>query len=146
MFNHPFLLGFDELDDMLDRLTKGADGFPPYNLEQTDAGTLRISLAVAGYVESDLSITVEDNRLTIRGRQSQEPERHYLHHGIAARAFVKTFVLADGMTILGADLENGLLHIDLQKPIRKTQVQTIAIQTKSQPVLLDAGDAGKKKK
>ncbi len=143
MFNHPFLLGFDELDDMLDRLTKGADGFPPYNLEQTDAGTLRISLAVAGYVESDLTITVEDNRLTIRGRQSQEPERCYLHHGIAARAFVKTFVLADGMTILGACLENGLLHIDLQKPIRKTQVQTIAIQTKSKPVLLDAG---KKKK
>ena len=135
-FNNPFLLGFDELEDMLTRVTKGAEGFPPYNIEQIAADRLQITLAIAGYAESDIDILVEDNQLVIRGQQPQEPERRYLHRGIAARSFIKTFVLADGMVIEGARLENGLLQIDLKKPVRQTRVQRIAIQTQSQPVLV----------
>ena len=138
-FNNPFLLGFDELEDMLSRMTKTAEGFPPYNIEQLDPTRLRITLAVAGYTEADLDMTLEDNQLVIRGRQMQDGERHYLHHGIAARSFIKTFVLADGMTIEGACLENGLLNIDLLRPVKQTRVQKIPIQKKPKAVLLEAG-------
>ena len=137
VFNNPFMLGFDELENMLSRMTKSAEGFPPYNIEQTAEETLKIVLAVAGYTESDLDIIVEDNQLMIRGRQAQNPDKKYLHHGIAARSFIKTFVLADGMVIEGACLENGLLSVDLRKPHKQTKVQHITIKTKSKPVLLE---------
>ena len=137
VFNNPFMLGFDELENMLSRMTKSAEGFPPYNIEQTGTETLKIVLAVAGYTEADLDIIVEDNQLIIRGRQAQNTEKHYLHHGIAARSFIKSFVLADGMVIEGACLENGLLSVDLRKPQKQTKVQRIAIKTKSKSVLLD---------
>ena len=136
-FNNPFLLGFDELEAMLTQMTKTAEGFPPYNIEQLGSDMLRITLAVAGYMDSDLEMMLEDNQLIIRGRQTQDPERRYLHHGIAARSFIKTFVLADGMTIENACLENGLLNIDLRKPVKQTRIQRIAIQTKPKSVMLE---------
>ena len=138
-FNNPFLLGFDELEGMLDRITKSAEGFPPYNIEQLSSDTLQIALAVAGYSATDLEMTLEDNQLMIRGRQNQSLEHHYLYRGIAARSFIKSFVLADGMTVIGATLENGLLMINLKKPVKKSHVQRIEIKTKSSPVLIDAG-------
>lgn len=138
-FNNPFLLGFDEIEGMLNRITKSAEGFPPYNIEQLTPDLLRITLAVAGYGASDLEMTLEDNQLMIRGRQNQGAEHHYLYRGIAARSFIKSFVLADGMTVAGASLENGLLSIDLKKPIKKSHVQRIQIKTKTNPVLIDAG-------
>lgn len=135
-FNTPFMLGFDELEQMLARMNKSAEGFPPYNIEQLDDTYLRITLAVAGYLEDNLDITLEDNQLVIRGHQENNPNRRYLHRGIAARTFLKSFVLADGMKIVAARLENGLLHIDLQRPEKKTRIEKITIQTESKPVLL----------
>lgn len=135
-FNTPFMLGFDELEEMLGRMNKSAEGFPPYNIEQLDDTDLRITLAVAGYLENNLDITLEDNQLVIRGHQENDTTRRYLYRGIAARTFLKSFVLADGMKILSARLENGLLHIDLQRPEKKTRIEKITIQTESQPVLL----------
>lgn len=129
----PLLLGFDEIERVLERLGKtGGDGFPPYNIERLPASDdtterLRITLAVAGYAFSDLEITVEDRQLVVRGRQSDEPPRTYLYRGIAARQFQRTFVLADGIEVRSADLSNGLLSIDLvrHEPIR--QVRRIMI-------------------
>ncbi len=135
-FNNPFLLGFDDLEDMLLRISKGADNFPPYNIEQLDDG-LRIALAVAGYSESDLEVSQEDNQLVIRGRQQSDDTRRFLHRGIAARAFIKSFVLADGMKIRGALLENGLLNIDLIRPEKQKKIQKIAIQTESASRVLE---------
>ncbi|HZP75828.1 MAG TPA: Hsp20 family protein [Pseudolabrys sp.] len=128
----PFLLGFDEIERALDRVTKGADGYPPYNIERLarDAQAperLRITLAVAGFTRDQLDVTVEENQLVIRGRQQDDKSRHYLHRGIAARQFQRTFVLADGMEVLGADLKNGLLAIDLARPEPERIVRTIAI-------------------
>ena len=128
----PFLLGFDEIERVLDRVTKGADGYPPYNIERlADDGQnpdrLRITLAVAGFTRDQLDVTVEENQLVIRGRQQDDKSRHYLHRGIAARQFQRTFVLADGMEVAGADLRNGLLSIDLTRPQPERIVKTIAI-------------------
>lgn len=142
-FNTPFMVGFNELEDMLVRMAKGTDSFPPYNIEQLDDETLRISLAVAGYTDSDLDITREDNRLIIRGHQEQDPTRQYLYRGIAGRSFIKSFILADGIKLMGAGLADGLLSIDLRKPKKQLRVQKIAIKTKSKPVLLTA-ERGKK--
>lgn len=136
-FNNPFLVGFDELEQMLLRVAKGADSFPPYNVEQLDATTFEITIAVAGYSESDLDILQEDNQLIIRGRQEHNPNRHFLHQGIAARSFIKSFVLADGMQIKGALLENGLLIITLQKPQKSSNIKKIEIQKKSKTVHLN---------
>ena len=136
-FNNPFLVGFDELEQMLLRVAKGADSFPPYNVEQLDATTFEITMAVAGYSQEDLDILQEDNQLVIRGRQEPNPNRHYLHQGIAARSFIKSFVLADGMQIKGAVLENGLLIITLQKPKKSPNIKKIAIATKSKTVQLN---------
>ena len=129
----PFLLGFDEIERALDRVTKGADGYPPYNIERLarDADhpeRLRITLAVAGFTSDQLDVTVEENQLVIRGRQQDDKARQYLHRGIAARQFQRTFVLADGMDVLGADLKNGLLSIDLARPEPERVVRTIAIK------------------
>ena len=128
----PFLLGFDEIERALDRVTKGADGYPPYNIERLarDADypeRLRITLAVAGFTRDQLDVSIEESQLVIRGRQQDDKARQYLHRGIAARQFQRTFVLADGMEVLGADLNNGLLAIDLARPEPERLVKTIAI-------------------
>ncbi len=128
-FNNPFMLGFDEFEDMLLRISKGAENFPPYNIEQLDASHLRITLAVAGYKEEELEVSLEENQLIIRGRQNNDPTRRYLHRGIAGRSFFKSFILADGLKIEGAFLEQGLLNIDLERPEKEKKVQKIAIQT-----------------
>jgi HSP20 family molecular chaperone IbpA len=128
----PFLLGFDEIERVLDRVAKGSDGYPPYNIERLprDGNTperLRITLAVAGFTRDQLDVTVEENQLVIRGRQQDDKSRQYLHRGTAARQFQRTFVLADGMEVLGADLKNGLLMIDLARPEPERVVKTISI-------------------
>lgn len=127
---HPFLLGFDQLERLVERTAKnGADGYPPFNIEQSGENAFRITLAVAGFREADLSLTVEDRQLVIRGRQADEgEERLFLHRGIAARAFQKVFVLADGVEVAGASIENGLLHVDLSRTIPEPVVQTIRIR------------------
>jgi HSP20 family molecular chaperone IbpA len=128
----PFLLGFDEIERALDRVSKGAEGYPPYNIERLprEGGNperLRITLAVAGFTQDQLDVTIEESQLVIRGRQQDDKTRQYLHRGIAARQFQRTFVLADGMEVLGADLKNGLLAIDLARPEPERAVKTIAI-------------------
>jgi HSP20 family molecular chaperone IbpA len=128
----PFLLGFDEIERLLDRVAKGADGYPPYNIERLarDAKNperLRITLAVAGFTRDQLDVSIEENQLVIRGRQQDDKTRQYIHRGIAARQFQRTFVLAEGMQVQGADLKNGLLSIDLVRPQPDRIVKSIAI-------------------
>lgn len=127
---HPFLLGFEQLEQLVERTAKsGNDGYPPYNIEQNSENSYRITLAVAGFAESDLAITVEDNSLIIRGRQSDDSDgRIFLHRGIAARQFQRSFVLADGVDVGEATIENGLLHVDLTRAIPDRVVQTIHIR------------------
>ena len=130
LFNSPFLLGFDDLEQALDRVTKSSsDGYPPYNIERTGENDMRISLAVAGFSMDELSVSVEDTQLIIRGRQQDDPNREFLHRGIAARQFQRSFVLADGIEILGAELDNGLLHVNLKRPVVETQTRTIEIKS-----------------
>ncbi len=127
--SHPYMLGFEQLERMLERSAKtGNEGYPPFNIEQTSQSSYRITLAVAGFGETDLSITVEDRQLVIRGRQNDEDEaRVFLHRGIAARQFQRSFVLADGVEVGEAIMENGLLHVDLTRSEPETVVQTIKI-------------------
>ncbi len=129
--SHPFLLGFDQLERLVERTAKsGNDGYPPYNIEQKGENAYRITLAVAGFAEDDLSITVEDRQLVIRGRQAEDDGgRMYLHRGIAARQFQRSFVLAEGVEVAGAGLEHGLLHVDLSRAVPESVVQTIKIKT-----------------
>jgi HSP20 family molecular chaperone IbpA len=130
LFNSPLLLGFDHFERTLDRIAKASsDGYPPYNIEQIGENGLRITLAVAGFSMDELAIQVEDNQLVIRGRQQDDAERVYLHRGIAARQFQRTFVLADGIEVGGAALDNGLLHIDLERPPLESRVRTIEIRS-----------------
>ncbi|KRD73155.1 MULTISPECIES: Hsp20 family protein [Sinorhizobium/Ensifer group] len=133
-FTSPLLLGFDTMEKTLERIAKGNDGYPPYNIERIrgDAAVdaperLRITLAVAGFSEEDLEVTTEENQLVIRGRQVDNGDREYLHRGIAARQFQRTFVLADGMKVLGAELRNGLLSVDLVRPEPVRMVKKINI-------------------
>ena len=130
--SHPYLLGFEQLDRLVERTAKsGNDGYPPYNIEQRGETCYRITLAVAGFAEADLAITLESNQLVIRGRQVDDTEdRVFLHRGIAARHFQRSFVLADGVEVTAATLENGLLHIDLARAEPETVVQTIRIKGK----------------
>jgi HSP20 family molecular chaperone IbpA len=129
----PFLLGFDQIERALDRVAKGADGYPPYNIERIAAANgraerLRITLAVAGFSLDDLDITVEEKELTIRGKHAEDAEsREFLHRGIAARQFQRTFVLADGIQVVGADLRDGLLSVDLERPETARQVRRVEI-------------------
>lgn len=126
---HPFLLGFDQLERLVERTAKSENGYPPYNIEQTDENAFRITLAVAGFAESDLSLTVEDRQLVVRGKQAElEDERVFLHRGIAARQFQRTFLLADGVDVAGATLANGLLHVDLRRAVPEKVVQSIDIK------------------
>jgi HSP20 family molecular chaperone IbpA len=127
---HPFLLGFDQLERLVERTAKsGNDGYPPFNIEQSSDNGFRITLAVAGFAEDDIAITIEERQLVIRGRQSDEADtgRVFLHRGIAARAFQRSFVLAEGVDVAGARMENGLLHIDLVRSVPEKTVQTIRI-------------------
>jgi HSP20 family molecular chaperone IbpA len=129
-FNSPFLLGFEHLETLLERATKSAaDSYPPYNIEQTGEAALRITLAVAGFTPDELNVTVEDRQLVIRGRQCEGGDKNFLHRGIAARQFQRAFVLAEGIDVLGARLDNGLLTVDLARPQAAPVVRTIAIKT-----------------
>jgi HSP20 family molecular chaperone IbpA len=126
---HPFLLGFEQLERLVERTAKtGGDGYPPYNIERLGENDYRITLAVAGFREAELQITVEDRQLVVRGRQEDEGEaRVFLHRGIAARQFQRSFVMAEGVEVAGARLENGLLHVDLRRQVPEPVVQTIRI-------------------
>jgi len=129
LFNNPLLLGFDHFERVLDRVSKAsAEGYPPYNIEQIADNQLRITLAVAGFSAGELSVHIEDNQLVIRGKQIDQPERVYLHRGIAARQFQRSFVLAEGIEVTGATLESGLLQIDLVRPETKPKVRTVEIR------------------
>ncbi len=127
-FGSPYLLGFDHFERLADRLAKsGAEGYPPYNIEQSGEDAFHITLAVAGFAPADLAVTVEDNQLVIRGKQADEPQRSYLHRGIAARQFQRAFVLADGMEVSGAELANGLLTVHLARKRPEARTRTIPI-------------------
>ncbi len=129
LFNSPLLLGFDHFERALDRVSKvSTDGYPPYNIEQLGENALRITLAVAGFTMNDLGITVEDSQLVVRGRQTDDAQRVYLHRGIAARQFQRSFVLAEGIEVSGASMDNGLLHIDLIRPEVESRVRTVEIK------------------
>jgi HSP20 family molecular chaperone IbpA len=127
MFNSPLLLGFDQLERTLDRLAKNAEGYPPYNIEKIGENDLRITLAVAGFAIDDLVIELVENQLSVRGKQADDSDRVFLHRGIAARQFQRAFMLADGIEVLGARLDNGLLAIDLARPVAEPRIRTIRI-------------------
>lgn len=134
LFNSPLLLGFDQFERALDRVSKAAtDGYPPYNVEQLGDHALRITLAVAGFTMDDLNVQVEDSQLVVRGKQTDEAGRVYLHRGIAARQFQRSFVLADGIEVASAWLDNGLLNIDLRRRAVEGQVRNVAISTGKSP-------------
>ena len=131
IFDSPLLLGFERLEQMLDRTAKAsADGYPPYNIEQIGENGLRITLAVAGFAMDDLSVSIEDNQLIIRGRSSDDGDGHiYLHRGIAARQFQRSFVLAEGIEVKGAKLADGLLHVEIERYPPEVKVTTIKIES-----------------
>lgn len=133
MFSAPFLLGFDAFEERLDRLTKAADGYPPYNIERSldeeGAETFLISIAVAGFAQSDLEVMTEDNQLLVRGRQKDDPAREYLHRGIAARQFQRSFLLADGMVVKDALLRNGMLTIAVVRPRAEKVARRIEVRS-----------------
>jgi HSP20 family molecular chaperone IbpA len=127
LFNSPLLLGFDQLERTLDRLAKNAEGYPPYNIERIGENGLRITLAVAGFTTDDLVIELVENQLSVRGKQTDDTTRVFLHRGIAARQFQRAFMLADGIEVMGARLDNGLLSIDLARPHAEPRIRTIRI-------------------
>lgn len=127
LFNSPLLLGFDQLERTLDRLAKNAEGYPPYNIERIGENGLRITLAVAGFATDDLVIELVENQLSVRGKQTDDTTRVFLHRGIAARQFQRAFMLADGIEVMGARLDNGLLSIDLARPHAEPRIRTIRI-------------------
>jgi HSP20 family molecular chaperone IbpA len=134
-FSSPFLLGFEEIERLLDRVSKSADGYPPYNIERRAAEgeeplRLRITLAVAGFDSNEIEVTVEENELTVSGRKTEDGARDYLHRGIAARQFQRTFVLADGMEVTAAELKDGLLSIDLARPEPQRTVRRVPITSR----------------
>lgn len=134
-FSSPLLLGFEEIERLLDRVSKTADGYPPYNIERIPGrgeapAQIRITLAVAGFDSNEIEVTVEENELTVSGRKTEDGDRDYLHRGIAARQFQRTFVLADGMEVTGADLKEGLLSIDLARPEPVRTVRRISITSR----------------
>jgi HSP20 family molecular chaperone IbpA len=132
LFSSPLLLGFDQLERSLERLAKNAEGYPPYNIERIGENGLRITLAVAGFATQDLAIELVENQLSVRGKQLEDSTRVYLHRGIAARQFQRMFMLADGIEVTGARLDNGLLSIDLMRPHAEPRVRTIRIDSGKQ--------------
>ncbi len=136
LFSSPLLLGFDRFERTLDRMGRAAESYPPYNIEQLAENCLRITLAVAGFGREDIEISLEANQLTIRGKQTDQGERVFLHRGIAARQFQRSFLLADGLEIAGAELNNGLLEIDVLRP-------EIEVQTRAIPIRANAAGAGR---
>jgi HSP20 family molecular chaperone IbpA len=134
LFNSPLLLGFEPFEEALERISKSANnGYPPYNVEQLGENQLRITLAVAGFRPEDLEVQVQDNQLHIRGKQSGDGDGVFLHRGIAARHFHRSFVLADGIEITGAELDKGLLHVSLERPVVQPQIKNIAIKSAGSP-------------
>jgi HSP20 family molecular chaperone IbpA len=133
LFDSPFLLGFDEFERALDRVSRSAnEGYPPYNIEQIDPTRLRITVAVAGFALEDLAVQLEQNQLVIRGRKAEEEkekDRIFVHRGIATRQFQRSFILSDDIEVMGSTLDNGLLNIDLRRIVPETTVQTIRIET-----------------
>ncbi len=130
LLNSPLLLGFDQFERTLERIAKApAEGYPPYNIERTGEDDLRITLAVAGFTLDDLDILLEDNQLTISGQQAEEDQRVYLHRGIATRQFKRNFVIAEGVEVMSAVLDNGLLHIDLRQPTPQRNARNIKISS-----------------
>lgn len=127
LFDSPLFLGFEHFERSIERLKKAGDGYPPYNIEQVSDANLRISLAVAGFSMDELDVETDNNQLTIRGKQNDDSDRIFLYRGIAARQFQKSFVLADGIEVSGATLDNGLLHIDLQRVVPESRAQKITI-------------------
>lgn len=143
VFNNPHMLGFDHFERILDRAAKAsAEGYPPYNIEQTGDNDLRITLAVAGFTMNDLTVSIEDNQLVIRGKQIDDgADRIFVHRGIAARQFQRSFVLAEGIDVVGATLDNGLLNVDLHREVPEPQIKSIEIKTassKAQTIDMDA--------
>ena len=132
LFSSPLLLGFDQLESTLERLAKNAEGYPPYNIERIGDNGLRITLAVAGFSSNDLIIELVENQLSVRGKQTDDTDRVYLHRGIAARQFQRAFMLADGIEVIGAQLDNGLLSIDLARPKAEPRIRTIRIDSSQQ--------------
>jgi len=142
LFDSPMFLGFDHFEETFNRLRKSAsEGYPPYNIEQTGENGLRITLAVAGFTMDDLEVEVENNQLIIRGQQEEDEERLYLHRGIAARQFSRSFVLADGIEVLGASIDNGLLHIEMERVQPESTARKIEIAGK--PALNGKGSSAK---
>jgi len=139
MFNSPLLLGFDQLERTLDRLAKNAEGYPPYNIERIGENGLRITLAVAGFGPDELNVTVEDRQLVIKGRQNEQTDRTFLHRGIAARQFQRSFVLAEGIEVTGAELCNGLLTVEMTRPKAEPVVRTVEIRTGDNNTAVVAG-------
>ena len=139
LLSSPLLLGFEEIERLIDRAGKGGDGYPPYNIERVSApkqsngspavDTLRITLAVAGFKRDQLQITIEDNQLVVRGRQEDDKSRQYIYRGIAARQFIRTFVLADGIEVKAAELMDGMLSIDLVRREPERTVRTVQIKS-----------------
>lgn len=143
IFNNPHMLGFDHFERILDRAAKAsAEGYPPYNIEQTGENDIRITLAVAGFTMDDLGVSTEDNQLVIRGKQIDDSQdRIFVHRGIAARQFQRSFVLAEGIDVVGATLDNGLLHIDLHREVPEPEIKTIEIKgagSKAQTIDMDS--------
>lgn len=134
LFDSPLFLGFDQIEKTMDRMRKaGSDGYPPYNIEQIGDYGLRITLAVAGFSMDNLDVEIEQNQLVIRGKQTDDESRIYLHRGIAARQFQRSFVLADGIEVLGAELDNGLLHINLERVAPESNARKIEISAAKKP-------------
>jgi len=147
LFDSPLFLGFDQFEKTIDHIRKNNEGYPPYNIEQTGENALRITLAVAGFTMDDLDVEIENNQLVIRGKQSDDEERVYLHRGIAARQFQRAFVLADGIEVQDAALDNGLLHINLERVVPESAVRKISIRTAGEkgdrPQAIDVEDTEK---
>ena len=142
LFNSPLLLGFEHFERTIDRANRTAsDGYPPYNIEKTSDDALRITLAVAGFSRDDLSIVLEDRQLVVRGRQAKEDNRDYIHRGIAARQFQRAFVLADGIEVVGAEMSNGLLHVDVVRPQTASVARKIEIRSTTDSEALSADRA-----
>ena len=147
--NNPFMIGFDSLERMLDRAAKNSESYPPYNIEQIDPTHLQITIAVAGFGEEDLTIEVEDKQLVVRGQHVEDEnasERQYLYRGIASRQFQRSFILAEGIEVLDAHLDNGLLHIDLEKNEPETKVRQIKISKKDTAKKIDKTTSEKQNK